>query len=120
MNIVITGGSGQIGQALCQHLISKNHQVFILTRNVKNSNDIYWNPRKGEIDVEGFKKADILIHLAGASVGKRWSESYKKEILESRVKSTQLLFDTVKANDIQLKHFVGASGIGFCGFPKEL
>ena len=110
MNIIITGGS-----ALCQHLSTKNHEVAVLTRNPKRSNEIYWNPSKGEIDAEKLEKTDVIIHLAGASVGKRWSASYKKEILDSRVKSTQLLFDTIKKHKIELKHFIGASGIGYYG-----
>ncbi len=115
MNIIISGGSGQIGQALCQHLKAKNHDVSVLTRSPKSSNEIYWNPAKGEIDAKKLEKAEVIIHLAGASVGKRWSASYKKEILDSRVKSTQLLFNTIKQHKIELKHFIGASGIGYYG-----
>lgn len=119
MNILITGGSGTIGQSLYQNL-SQNHQVNILTRSPKKDNEFYWNPNKGEIDIKALENADIIIHLAGASVGKKWSKAYKQEIMDSRLNSTNLIFNKCKEHNITLKQFIGASAIGFYGETEDM
>ncbi len=119
MNILITGGSGTIGQSLYQNL-SQNHQVNILTRSPKKDNEFYWNPNKGEIDIKALENTDIIIHLAGASVGKKWSKAYKQEIMDSRLNSTNLIFNKCKEHNITLKQFIGASAIGFYGETEDM
>ena len=62
------------------------------------------------------KKADHIIHLAGAGVmDKKWTEEYKKEIINSRTKSSELLIKTLKENIHHVKTFVSASAIGWYG-----
>src|SRR5690606_41528635 len=56
----------------------------------------YWNPVNKELDVACFNGVDAIIHLAGATISKRWTPDYKNEILNSRVESTQLLIDSLK------------------------
>ena len=53
---------------------------------------------------------DAIIHLAGASISNRWTNSYKQELIESRLLSTHLLYHLVKKNPNQVKHFISASG----------
>jgi len=70
-----------------------------------------------KVDEEAFQNIDTIIHLAGANVGdKRWSAGWKKEILDSRVKSTRLLCDTVSKGGHTVKTVVSASAIGYYGF----
>ena len=101
--ILITGGTGLVGKALTTMLLAKNYQVIILTRTVPKNNDnknieyALWNVKEGTIDLQAMQKADAIIHLAGAGVmDKKWTEAYKKEIEESRTKSSELLVNTLK------------------------
>ena len=117
--VLITGGTGLIGSRLSGLLKAKGYEVIILTRNnnFKNSHDsFHWNIQEYSIDDSAFKNIDHILHLAGAGVAdKRWSKKRKKEILTSRVVSTNLLYDTIKRLKIPLKSFVAASAIGYYG-----
>lgn len=120
-NILITGGTGMVGRALTQVLIAKGHQVGILTRNASSSNNpnikyYQWDIPNGTIDPEAIAQADHIIHLAGAGVAdKRWNKARKKEILDSRVQSGELLVQALSSIPNQVKSLVSASGIGWYG-----
>lgn len=117
-NILITGGSGLIGQHLTVLLLSKNYSVGHLTRKIRNSkNDVkqfLWDVDRGIIDNEAVTWADYIIHLAGESIGQRWTKKAQQKILDSRVNSTTLLIDALK-KDQNVKAFISASAIGFYG-----
>jgi uncharacterized protein len=118
MNILITGGSGTVGKKLTEILTEKGNNVFWLSRNPEKQRikSFYWDVNKGEIDPKAFEGIDAIVHLAGASVaGKRWNEAYKKEILDSRIKSTQLLANFLNNNTHKVKKIVSASAIGIYG-----
>ncbi|MDX1904707.1 MAG: TIGR01777 family oxidoreductase [Thermonemataceae bacterium] len=120
MNVLITGGTGLVGKEISQILLQKGHTVSFLSRSPKTIPHIkvyHWDIEKQEIDVEAIQKADHIIHLAGAGVAdKTWTDSYKKEILDSRILSTQLLYKTLKENKNTVKSFISASAIGIYGF----
>jgi uncharacterized protein (TIGR01777 family) len=68
------------------------------------------------IDINCLAEVDAIIHLAGAGVAdKRWTNERKKELWESRTKSTQLLYSSLKNNLHQVKFFVSTSAIGYYG-----
>ena len=117
--ILITGGTGLIGKRLTQLLLEKNYTVRYLSRskrNIKNVEVFEWHPQKGDIDKAAFEDIDGIVHLAGAGVAdKRWTDSRKTEILESRTQSTTLLESTITALGIQPKVLVSASAIGYYG-----
>lgn len=117
--ILITGGSGLVGKAISDLLINKGHAVRWLSREAKPGGKIAtykWDVKTGYIDENAFEGLDHIIHLSGAGIiDKRWSKSYKKEIVESRVKSTELLFKTLTKREHKLKSFVGASAVGYYG-----
>ena len=124
--VLITGGSGLVGKRLTKHLTNKGYRVIILTRSVKEKRNseqesyAEWNIEKQTIDVRAVQSADIIIHLAGAGVvDKRWTDAYKKEILESRTNSSRLIIDTLKKHSNQVKTIVSASAIGWYGADKE-
>ncbi|HET6990963.1 MAG TPA: NAD-dependent epimerase/dehydratase family protein, partial [Bacteroidia bacterium] len=107
MKILITGASGLIGHHLTDYFLLKGHQVAHLGRSVgipseKKTDDasvqhFLWNPEKESIDIKAIQWADAIVHLAGASVSdEKWSEKRKKEIIDSRVKSAELLFKTIQ------------------------
>ncbi len=116
-SILITGGTGLVGRHLSLLLQSKGYHVNILSRkHSEKTNVFYWNVNKNYIDLKAFKNVDYIIHLAGAGIAnKRWSKSRKKELINSRVKTTNLLYKTVKELNHPLKGFIAASGIGFYG-----
>jgi NAD dependent epimerase/dehydratase family enzyme len=98
-NILITGGTGLIGSAIIKLLKEKAYEVAVLSRrkNLKDLKSFYWNYETNELDPEAIKFADVIIHLAGENLSaKRWSPNQKQKILNSRVKSTQLLFESTK------------------------
>ena len=120
--VLISGGTGLIGTKLTHHLTESNYDVIILSRNgnkpTGNPKITYslWDIKKQVIDQDVVKKADYIIHLAGSGViDKRWTEEYKKEIINSRTKSGELLIKTLKENIHQVKAFVSASAIGWYG-----
>ncbi|MEP6926987.1 MAG: TIGR01777 family oxidoreductase [Ginsengibacter sp.] len=120
--VLISGGTGLIGTKLTSHLIENNYEVIILSRNKNDASEnskitySFWDVKKQLIDTEVVKKADHIIHLAGAGVmDKKWTQEYKKEIIESRTKSSELLIKTLKENTNHLKTFVSASAIGWYG-----
>ena len=116
MNILITGGSGLIGKSLVKKLKEKNHHVRILTRKkTDNPNEFYWNIDEKIIDDKAFENLDAIIHLAGASISKRWTKDFKNKLFTSRIDAANLLKEYCIKNNIQLKSFISSSGINFYG-----
>lgn len=117
--VLISGGTGLIGRELCKKLKNKGYHVTILSRTSRKDPSITsyaWDPDKKTIDKEAIETADYIIHLAGANIGdKRWTAERKKNIIDSRVRSGQLIFEQVKANKNRLKAFISASAVGFYG-----
>lgn len=124
MKVLITGATGMIGSELVSLLLQNGIHVHYLTtskKEIKSENNFqgfYWNPQQGIIDENCMLGVDSIIHLAGASISKRWTESYKQEIIESRIVSANLLYKLLKNNPHQVKQFVSASAIGI--YPDDL
>lgn len=116
--ILITGATGLVGTELKKHLLSKGYEVNTLSRKKDNNpNNFVWDVYKETIDADCLNGVDAIIHLAGEPVAdKKWTDERKKQIIDSRVKSTELLFKTIKSKpDNQLKSFISASAVGFYG-----
>lgn len=118
MTVLITGATGLVGKELVSLFRKNGVTVHYLTTNenkIKTESDyigFYWNPQEGKIDENCFLGVDSVIHLAGATIGKRWTPAYKQEIIESRLLSTNLLFKTLKDNPHEIKQIISASAIG--------
>ena len=118
MKILITGATGLVGNHLVKHLISKGYSINFLTTqqskltNLKNCKGFLWNIENQEIDQNCFDDVSVIIHLAGASIGKKWSSSYKKEVINSRVLGADLIYKTLKKINNQVQHYISASAIG--------
>lgn len=115
--VLISGGSGLVGKTLCKKLQTKGYSVAILSRTKnKNLKTYLWDPQNNKIDPEAIDSSDYIIHLAGANIAeKRWSPSRKKDILDSRVESANLIFEEVKKQNKELKAFISASAVGYYG-----
>ncbi|HLT50157.1 MAG TPA: TIGR01777 family oxidoreductase [Aequorivita sp.] len=116
--VLITGATGLIGSELVRQCHYEGIAVNYLTTSKEkiekseNYKGFYWNPKKGEIDIEAFDEVTAIINLVGASISKCWTKQYKKIILDSRVESINLLYDTLQNIDHNIVHFITASGVG--------
>lgn len=124
--VLITGGTGLVGKTLTKQLVSKGYKVIVLTRTIPTKPSqteieyALWDVNHRTIDVKAVQAADIIVHLAGAGVvDKRWTDAYKKEILESRTKSSQLLIETLKNNSNKVHTIVSSSAIGWYGADTQ-
>ena len=108
--ILIAGGSGLVGSALEPLLKTLGHSVYILTRKPLTENHIKWNPEKGEIDREKLHGFDAVINLAGRNVAAPWTKKIKKELTDSRLKSTELLVKTFSELEQKPEVFISSSG----------
>ena len=120
--ILITGGTGLVGKALGLALLEKGYRVIIMSRQGTKKSETpalsyaTWNVETHTIDKEAIAKADYIIHLAGAGVAdKRWTKKRKQEIIDSRVNSSKLIVDSLKAIPSKVKAVVSASAIGWYG-----
>ena len=118
-SVLITGGSGLIGRALSELLLAEGYKVFWLsrTKNLSAKFPSYsWDYTKREIDTEILEEVDIIVHLAGDSIGSgRWTETKKEQIMSSRIDSTVLLLETLRELDLKPDVFISASAVGIYG-----
>ena len=119
--MLITGGTGYVGTAVKNALLSQGHEVIILSRTDKASSTrgvsyAIWDPAKNFIDENAIRNADAVIHLAGAGVAeKRWTAKRKKEIVDSRVRSGETLVAAIATIPNQIDTVISASAIGWYG-----
>lgn len=121
--VLITGGTGMVGRYLTQLLLQKGYHVNWLSRQQgettihgKRVQIFQWDIDKQTVDGEAVSAADYIIHLAGAGVAeKRWSRKRKKEIVDSRVKSSKLLVKALREVPNTVQTVVSASAIGWYG-----
>lgn len=124
-NVLITGGTGLIGRALTKELLRLQHKVTVLTRTAKPSENgvafKVWNIENGTVDIDAIREADTLVHLAGANVAEgRWTDQRKREIVDSRVKSGQLLVKALTELPNAVQTIVSASAIGWYGADPQV
>ncbi len=122
-NILITGATGLVGRKLISALQAKGHQVSILSRKHTNIKDVkvyLWDVYQQTIDENALTGIDTIIHLAGEGIAdQKWTAKRKKEIVDSRVKSCELLYRTIAATKAPVSTFVSASAVGFYGDRGE-
>jgi uncharacterized protein (TIGR01777 family) len=118
-NILITGATGLIGTQLIPSLQALGHQVSILTRKPKTIAGVkvfLWNVYENTIDKNAFEGIDTVIHLAGEGIAdQKWTPQRKKEIINSRVESARLIYQTIKETNASVKNFISASAVGYYG-----
>lgn len=118
MRVLITGATGLVGHEITRVCHQSNINVNYLTTNrdkikiEENYKGFFWNPGSGEIDLDCFEEVEVIIHLAGASIAKRWTKKYKKEIIDSRVLTTALILESLKTIQHTVRHIVSASAVG--------
>ena len=117
MDVAVTGSHGFVGSALIPALVRSGHRVVRLVRGQPESADeLGWDPEGGTVDAAGLEGVGGVIHLAGAGIGdKRWTDTRKRLILESRTKGTGLLARTLAALTRPPSVLVSASAVGYYG-----
>ncbi|MGD9635515.1 MAG: TIGR01777 family oxidoreductase [Pirellulales bacterium] len=118
MIIAVTGSTGLVGSALVKALEARGDLVRRLVRHAVRDaeREIAWNPDAGQIDAAELNGVDAVVHLAGENIaGRRWSEDFKRRILESRTKGTRLLAETLAGLEMKPSVFVSASATGYYG-----
>lgn len=117
MKLVITGSSGLIGSALVREAEKNQIEVVKLVRRApKDKSEVQWDPNRAILDLEAIEKSTAIVHLAGAGVGdRRWTKKYKKEILNSRVKTTETLANAIVNLRNPPSVFVSGSAMGYYG-----
>lgn len=130
VRIVVSGGTGFVGRALCHALVARGDQVVILTRGP--ARDLShacaecgaggklafetWTPEQAGPWMDVVDGADAVVHVAGASVAdERWTDERKKMLRMSRVESTRLLAEAIAKAKQKPRVFVSVSGIGHYG-----
>jgi|WetSurMetagenome_2_1015567.scaffolds.fasta_scaffold09078_4 uncharacterized protein len=126
--IVVTGATGLIGKKLAFALMQRGDEVIIFSRNMKKAKSIFpnakecveWNYKTPSLWENYLENCDAVIHLAGTNVfAKRWNDSFKKDILESREVSTQKLVEAIGNMQNKPLVFISASGVGYYGDGKD-
>jgi len=116
MKIAVSGASGLIGSTLVPALEADGHEVLrLVRREPADPREIRWDPAVGQLDAEHLKGVDALVNLSGANLDQRWSDAAKREILESRTKTTGLLASVAATLEPRPAVLVNAGGAGIYG-----
>lgn len=118
LTVAVSGSSGLIGSALLERLREDGHTVVPMVRRPAKDGEIHYDPRNGVLDPESLVGVDAVVHLAGAGIGdRRWTDRYRREILESRTLSTSLIAEAMAsvANRGGPRVLLSGSAIGFYG-----
>jgi hypothetical protein len=131
MRVAVTGSSGLIGSALVKALRAGGHRVVVLVRRPVGPpagttagpasgpgqvDAVRWDPSSGLLDASDLVGVDAVVHLAGAGVGdRRWTERYKRLVLDSRVQGTALLAETIAGMSNGPRVLLSGSAVGWYG-----
>jgi hypothetical protein len=116
MRVAISGASGLIGSALVPALEAAGHDVLkLVRREPADAKEIAWSPAEGSIDTASLAGVDAIVNLSGATIGRRWNDRRKAEILLSRLASTGLLARTAAELEPRPTVLVNAGGVGIYG-----
>lgn len=113
MRIAIAGATGYIGSHLTSYFETRGHQVVSLGRELFSEED-----RSVELR-DLLQRCHAVINLAGASIDKRWTEAYKQELIESRVRVTRILVEALNALEVPPELFISASAVGYYAAGKD-
>jgi uncharacterized protein (TIGR01777 family) len=117
MRILVSGASGLVGRALCARLPAAGHAVVRLVRRAATRPDeVAWDPVAGTLDPAALAGFDAVVHLAGAGIAdRRWTPARRRELVDSRVRSTTLLANALAAAPSPPRVLLSASASGWYG-----
>lgn len=102
--------------------MNQGHKIIHLSTSKSGDNIFKWNPVKNKIDDRCVENVDVVIHLAGANIfSSSWTPARKKEIIDSRVKGIEIIKQACIRQNVKIRHFISASGVGYYGNrPDEI
>jgi uncharacterized protein len=121
VRVTLTGATGLIGARLVRALQARGDEVTVLSRDPARAARALgvtaqaWDPAAGPAPAGALAGRDAVVHLAGAPVDQRWSDSARAAILESRAAGTRHLVDGLRAADPRPAALVSSSAVGFYG-----
>jgi uncharacterized protein (TIGR01777 family) len=116
VRVAITGSHGLIGSALVERLRADGHAPVAVVRTTPAAGEIGWDPHAGRLDPQALAGIDAIVNLAGAGIGdKRWTDEYKRVVLESRTRATTLLAESMAAAPGGPRVLLSGSAVGFYG-----
>ena len=127
MHILLAGGTGLIGRALVDELLTHDHTVVLLTRSLADTARLVrpgvtlaaWDGRSGGSWTASLEATDAVVNLAGATIAKRWTTRQKERILSSRIESTRTIVEALSRGHRRPRILVNASAVGYYGnVPK--
>ncbi len=117
MKVLISGGSGLIGSAISEKLLSEGHEVAVLSRSSKSPKQgikaFVWDPAKSHLDEAALEGVEAIINLAGSTIAQPWTPHNKELILSSRIDSTRTLVEALSRQENQVHTFINASAVGY-------
>jgi uncharacterized protein len=116
--VIVTGATGLVGKPLVASLEQAGATVVRGVRRPARdaTREMYWNSEAGEIESGKLEGAAAVVHLAGENVAaRRWTDAFKQELRDSRIKGTRLIADAIAHAAIKPRAFICASAIGFYG-----
>jgi uncharacterized protein (TIGR01777 family) len=122
MKVVVTGGTGFIGERLVKKLAERGDDVIVLSRRAgksEHATHVVWTPPSAGAWLSEIKGADAVVHLAGAGIlDKRWTEEHLRTCRDSRVIPTRLIAKTLQER-AGASIFVSASAVGYYGYRRD-
>ncbi len=116
MRVAVTGSHGLIGTALVARLRADGHEPVPVVRSTPAAGEIGWDPHAGRLDPQALVGIDVVVNLAGAGIGdKRWTDDYKRTVLESRTRATTLLAESMASVEGGPAALLSGSAVGFYG-----
>jgi hypothetical protein len=127
MNVLVTGGTGFVGRAVCASLAAEGHTLTIVSRSGASAarrvpaarSVVSWNPMAAPAPADAFAGVDAIVHLAGESVAGLWTETKRRAIRESRVVGTANLVEGLARSGVRPAVLVSVSAIGYYGERGE-
>jgi uncharacterized protein (TIGR01777 family) len=120
MRVLIAGASGFLGTKLVRDLTTGGHEVRRLVRRPpRGADETRWDPARGQLDASTVESADAVINLSGANINRRWTEAYKRKLVDSRVSATTTLATAIAGADRKPAVLVSASGVHAYGDPGD-
>jgi len=129
MKIIIFGGTGFVGRELVKSFLQDGFKVFVVSRNLQKAQDIFggevnviqWDTKSRNVFNEYFTGQYAILNLAGENIGaKLWTKKQKVKILDSRVKTTNLISEIINRCVEKPVVFMQASATGYYGTDEEL
>ncbi|MNK10187.1 Epimerase family protein [compost metagenome] len=122
-NILLAGATGLVGEQLISRLLANGHQVSILARKAIQKEGVkvfLWDVYQQKIDNQALEGIDTIINLTGEGIAdKPWTEERKQQIIDSRVKSAELIFRAIKETNAAIESYISASAIGIYGDRED-